>query len=83
MNVRLTPEQEKMIESEIKSGRFHSVEEVIGEALRVLKDKETPTGSSNGSRLESVRAMLDFVKTSSVHLEGVSVKQLVHEGHRL
>lgn len=83
MNFRLTPEQEKIIENEIKAGRFHSVEEVIGEALRALREKDAATGLANGSQREAVRTMLEFVNTNSVRLEGVSVRQLVHEGHRL
>ncbi len=40
MNINLTPEQEKIVKEELKSGHFHSVEEVIGEALQVLSEKE-------------------------------------------
>src|SRR5450759_536404 len=32
MNINLTPEQEKLVENELKSGHFNTVEEVIGEA---------------------------------------------------
>ncbi len=85
MNVHLTPEQEHIIKSEMKAGRFHSVEEVIGEALRALREKETSAASvaANGAQREAVREMLAFVETNRVRLEGVSVKQLIHEGHRL
>jgi putative addiction module CopG family antidote len=40
MNVHVTPEQEQVIKDELKAGRFHSAEEVIGEALQALRDKE-------------------------------------------
>ena len=85
MNLRLTPEQKKLIEDEIKTGRFHSAEEVIGEALRTLRDKQgsATAAASNGAQSEAVREMLAFVASNRVLLEGISVKELVHEGHRL
>ena len=36
MNVSLTPELEKMIDTRVKSGRYTSASEVIREALRLL-----------------------------------------------
>ena len=85
MNVNLTPEQEKIVKDELKSGHFQSVEEVIGEALQVLREKEqSSTGvTANGAQREAVREMLAFAEKNRVRLEGVTVKDLIHEGHRL
>ncbi len=85
MNINLTPEQEKIVKDELKSGHFHNVEEVIGEALHVLREKEQSSASvtSNGAQREAVNEMLAFVEKNRVRLEGVSVKELIHEGHRL
>jgi Arc/MetJ-type ribon-helix-helix transcriptional regulator len=85
MNINLTPEQEKIVKDELKTGHFRTVEEVIGEALQVLREKEQPSGAAaaNGTQREAVREMLAFVEKNRVRLEGVSVKELIHEGHRL
>lgn len=85
MNINLTPEQEKIVKDELKSGHFRSAEEVIGEALQVLREKEQSSAgvTSNGAQGEAVREMLAFVEKNRVRLEGVSVKELIHEGHRL
>ena len=85
MNINLTPEQEKIVKEELRSGHFHSVEEVIGEALQVLSEKERSrsTETANGAQREAVREMLAFVERNRVRLEGVTVKELIHEGHRL
>jgi putative addiction module CopG family antidote len=85
MNVNLTPEQEKIVNDELKSGRFRSAAEVIGEALQVLLGREQALAgvTPNGARREAVREMLAFVEKNRVRLEGVSVKELIHEGHRL
>lgn len=85
MNINLTPEQERIVQEELKAGHFRSVEEVIGEALQVLREKEKSAApaASNGAQREAVRDMLAFVETNRVRLEDVSVKELIHEGHRL
>ena len=85
MNIRLTPEQEKIIQDELKSGHFRTVEEVIAEALQALREKEKSAGAAtpNGAQREAVRGMLAFVEKNRTRLDGLSVKALIHEGHRL
>ena len=85
MNINLTPEMEKIVKEELKSGHFRNAEEVIGEALQVLREKEqsSAAATSNGAQREAVREMLAFVEKNRVRLEGVSVKELIHEGHCL
>ncbi len=85
MNVKLTPEQEKIIREELNSGRFHSIDELISEALQVLREKtqSSRTPASAGAQREAVLEMLAFVEKNRVRIEGVSAKQLIHEGHRL
>ena len=85
MNINLTPEQERMVKNEIKSGHFRTPEEVIDEALQALREKEQGSGktAANGTQRDAVREMLAFVEKNRVHLKGLSVKELIHEGHRL
>jgi Arc/MetJ-type ribon-helix-helix transcriptional regulator len=85
MNIRLTPEQEAIIEAELKSGHFRAIEEVIGEALQSLREKErsSTAAAPNGAQPEAVREMLAFVQNNRARLDGISVKELIHEGHRL
>jgi len=85
MNINLTPEQEKIVKEELQSGRFRSVEEIVGEALRALREKDrlSGAGGANGAERQAVREMLAFVEKNRVRLEGVSVKELIHEGRRL
>jgi putative addiction module CopG family antidote len=85
MNIKLNPEQEKIVEDELKSGHFRSVEEVIAEALQALREKEQSLSAAapTGQQREAVREMLAFVEKNHTRLDAVSVKQLIHEGHRL
>ena len=85
MKISLTPEQEKIVQEKLKSGHFRTPEEVVDEALRALRPKEQPLPSSerDGSQREAVHEMLAFVEKNHVRLQDVSVKELIHEGHRL
>ncbi len=85
MNIRLTPEQEKIVQDELKSGHFRTAEEVIAEALQALREKERSLNASadGGKQREAVREMLAFVEKNRTRLDGISVKELIHEGHRL
>ncbi len=85
MKVNLTPEQEQIVNDELKSGHFRSVEEVIATALAALREKERSSlaGNSNGNQEIAVQEMLIFVAKNRISLQGISVKQLIREGHRL
>jgi Arc/MetJ-type ribon-helix-helix transcriptional regulator len=85
MNINLTPEQERILNDELRSGHFRSAEEVIAKALVILREKErsSAAGDSNGSQEGAVREMLTFVEENRTPLRGTSVKQLIREGHRL
>ena len=85
MNINLTPELERIVNDELKSGHFQSAEEVIAQALVALREKErlSVAGGSNGNHEAAVREMLKFVEENRTPLQRVSVKQLIREGHRL
>lgn len=38
MSVRLSPEQERLVQPKLQSGRYRSAEEVLGVALRLLDE---------------------------------------------
>lgn len=82
MNSKRNPEQEKIVKDELQSGRFRNIEEVIAEALQVLRERERLQSATkpHGQR-EAVREMLAFVERNHTRLDGVSGKQLIEEGH--
>jgi Arc/MetJ-type ribon-helix-helix transcriptional regulator len=85
MNINLTPEQERIVNDELRSGHFQSAEEVIAKALAALREKERSSddGDSNGHYQAAVMEMLNFVEENRTPLQDVSVKQLIREGRRL
>jgi Arc/MetJ-type ribon-helix-helix transcriptional regulator len=85
MNINLTPDLERIVNEELRSGHFRSAEEVVAKALLVLREKEglAVAGDNNGGYERAVREMLNFAAENRTPLQGISVKQLIREGHRL
>ena len=84
MRIHLTREEAQIVHQELESGRFRSGEEVIVEALRALREKQRAGVAMNDAkRRDAVREMLLFVEKNHARLRGVSVRDLIHEGHRL
>ncbi len=85
MNINLTPEQEEIVKDELRFGQFQTAEEVISQALKTLRgrDRSPVALETDDQRCRAVRDMIDFVEKNRTRLQDVSVKQLIHEGHRL
>ena len=85
MTIHLPPDLERIVNEELKSGHFRTAQEVIAEALNALREKARSSNAAADydKRRDAVREMLAFVEKNHVSLNGVSVKQLIHEGHRL
>jgi Arc/MetJ-type ribon-helix-helix transcriptional regulator len=85
MNINLTPDLERIVNDELRSGHFRTPEEVIAKALAALREKErlAVAEDSNGGHESAVREMLNFVAENRTPLQGISVKQLIREDHRL
>ncbi len=85
MNINLSPEQEQIVNDELKSGHFRSAEEVIAKALEALQASfRFPLAADrNGRQAEAVREMLEFVEMNHTPLQGISIKELIRAGRRL
>ena len=68
MNVSLTPELEKLVESKVQSGRYQSASEVIREGLRLLDDQDR----LRNAQLEEVRRKIQIGIDQLVGGEGIS-----------
>jgi len=76
MTITLKPEQERIIDEEIRSGHFTSPDEVLDHALAALRDKRQV-------RHEAVRRVREFGRKHRLSLGSGRIKDLIHEGHRL
>jgi Arc/MetJ-type ribon-helix-helix transcriptional regulator len=76
MTVELKPELERIIQGQLASGQFKSVDEVLTTALTRLPHKRR-------SNQTAVARMIDFSNEHSVKLaSGETVEDVVREGHR-
>jgi Arc/MetJ-type ribon-helix-helix transcriptional regulator len=82
MNIQLNPETERLVREELESGHFHSVDEIIVQGIRARREtRQTP--ESEALRSEAVERALHFALHKAVPLNGASIRELLHEGHRL
>jgi Arc/MetJ-type ribon-helix-helix transcriptional regulator len=75
MTVELNPELERIIEEQLASGQFRSVDEVLATALAQLPHRHDPQLNDS-----AVKRMIEFSRTHSVKLPpGETVEALVRE----
>ena len=86
MNVRLTPHAAELLKA-VRARRHEPNERILEHALEALAREqhiESREAVSSEARHRAVSEMMDFIKQNRVHLEaGLSVKDLIHEGHRV
>ena len=63
MSTSLTPDQEKLIQVKLQTGKYHSAEEVLETALQLLEEYDR----ADASWLESVRVKVDAAISVSEH----------------
>ena len=82
MDIHLDPRSERLIEQQLRAGRFHSAEDVIVHALEALAETESARWEEQARR-QAVQEMLEFSGKHHFTLgEGVSIRDLIHEGHK-
>jgi antitoxin ParD1/3/4 len=55
MEIHLSPELEELVDSEVRSGRYRSADEVVGEALLLLAQR----GAGFAFRTDEMRAQIE------------------------
>ena len=86
MTVRLTEHAAALLEA-VRARRDEPAEDIVEEALEVLVRQyrvPSPDFAADKGQREAVSEMLEFVKRNRIQLsKGVSVKELIHQGHRI
>ncbi len=80
MTIELKPEQEQIIQQQLATGLFGSVEEVLDTALASLSHDRR---FDQEQRREAVRRMVAFGERRKLSLGEPVTSQFLHEGHRL
>jgi Arc/MetJ-type ribon-helix-helix transcriptional regulator len=81
MPIQLQPETERLVEQEIASGRFQSVDEIIQRGIRTQGDEAEPERwKRHRQAIERTRA---FITDNPIRLTGVTFQEVIDEGRRL
>ena len=79
MAVTLNPEQEQIVDEELRSGQYGSAEEVIWQVLTALCETARHREAKPAEeRRRAVQDMLEFAERNRTSLNDVSIKELIH-----
>lgn len=82
MEIYLDSRCERLIERQLRSGRYHSAEQVVVSALEALNQ----SGQSLPQKDERRRAVQDMLAFAGKHGfalgTGLRLRDLIHEGHK-
>ncbi|MGP1385023.1 MAG: ribbon-helix-helix domain-containing protein [Thainema sp.] len=74
MSISLTPDQERFIQTKLQAGKYHSAEEVLEIALRLLDEYDR----SEAEWVENIRAKVDAAIEASKHTAPVDGETFVN-----
>jgi len=83
MTINVKPETEQLVQEEIRSGHFRSVDDIIVEGVQSWREKHRSNQIGSEQRRKAVERALAFAKDRAIPLGGISIKELIHEGHRM
>jgi antitoxin ParD1/3/4 len=75
MSISLTPDQERLIQTKLQSGKYRSVEEVIEMALQLLDEYDR----ADTEWVEEVRAKIDAAIAVSTHTPPIDGEPFVNQ----
>ncbi len=75
MSISLTPNQERLIQTKLQSGKYHSAEEVLEIALRLLDEYDR----ADAAWVEDVRAKVDAAIEASLHTPPIDGETFVNQ----
>jgi Arc/MetJ-type ribon-helix-helix transcriptional regulator len=78
LTLTLDPRGERLIAAHLRTGRYHSPEEVVTRALETLAEKDPPGAARKRTAAEAVAHIRESRK--GVTLGGLKIKDLINEG---
>ena len=77
MTINVKSETEQLVQEEIRSGHFRSVDNIIVEGVQSWRDKHGSNPIGSGQRRKAVEDALAFAKDKAIPLGGISIKDLI------
>ena len=85
MTIRVTQETERLVQEEIQSGHFTSVDDLIVQGVRAWREKSKREGSleiSPEARRRAVQRIRELRKGVRLERNGMTLREYAHLGHR-
>ena len=83
MTVNLKPETERLVQEELRRGHFVSVDELIVESVLAWRQIHPSMQVGTDQRNRAVDDALAFARNRAIPIGAGSIKDLIHEGHRM
>lgn len=80
MTIELKPDMQRIVEEQLATGLYKSVDEVLSTALANLPHDRR---FDPQTRREAVQRMLEFGERRNLSLGEPVTRQFLHEGHRI
>lgn len=81
--IRLTRHSEELLKEQLERGLFDSPEEVIERALEAFAKAESSQAHCTSFPKSSSEAVADILEIQKRNrLDGLKIKDLIHQGHR-
>jgi Arc/MetJ-type ribon-helix-helix transcriptional regulator len=78
MTIQIDPETERLIQQELQTGQFRSIDELIGKAVQALHDQTRSTPRTKRSPAEAIAHIRQ--NREGVILGDLKIKDLMNEG---
>lgn len=78
MAIQLSPETERLVEQQIASGRFHSIDEIIEQGIRAKGEEDEEHSHKRREAIERTRQFIE----DPIRLTDVSFQEIMQEGRK-
>ena len=82
MKLEVSETTGRLVQQELQNGRFESVDEIIATGIHARLDDPHRQQAADQQR-HAVETALHFARHKAIPLGDSSIKDLIHEGHRL
>ena len=85
MTIRVTPETERLVQGEIQSGHFTSVDDLIVQGVRAWRERSHLEGALEASpevRRRAVERIRELRKGVRMERDGLTLREFAQLGHR-
>ena len=81
MTIDLKPETEQLVRETLQAGHFQSIDDLIRQSVSEWRAAHGVAQNGQSDQAAAVDRLRRFVDENRTPLSGISIKDLIHEGH--